>query len=652
MILSRIFFASCCVLVASCLGAVSTGTPAGPALLPWPSSIKPADGELRINQELSISSNDAGAESAQFFADELRAATGWAVPLKASGSGTIRVERTDWTASQGYALSVGSDGITLRAGTADNLFYAFQTLRQLCPAEVFDRDGQVAAAVWTLPAIEISDAPRFSHRGILVDVSRHFQTPEQMRRIFDVMALCKLNVLHWHLTDDQGWRPEVKAYPKLTTNAAKSYSQDELRALVAYAARRGITIIPEFDMPGHAAAIIRAYPELGTSDHKGKIGHTINPTEPKTYEFIEALMKEMSAIFPSPTFHIGADEVGTGAWRNNAACKELMRAENMETPAALVSYFVKHTQAILAKHGKMAAVWDEAFEGDKTHAGLKIWSWRGAEPGMKAAEAGFDTVMCPSSSLYYDRANSRSKANPKAYSLNTATLSQSYFFEPASPLLSADAKLHILGAQGCVWGEHIQSGEHLERQVMLRGAALSEALWSPRSSLDWDSFIARLAVQRSRLDALGVNYWWEPATTASRIARWQAQPGSQVLTLPLTAGQISRNGIHEVLLHYVNGDGTFNVRKVEILADGQSVASDEHESTATVDPRRPNQYYILNLKSFSNSIQYSIRITYEGLQDGCQAIALILPALPADGYSAAGSDPRANHDGKKQPDES
>ncbi|WP_435892488.1 beta-N-acetylhexosaminidase [Oceaniferula spumae] len=633
------------------LTLISSLSHAAPSLMPLPAELTVKEGALALDQNTSLSYSGDYKEMAEFFASELRAATGWALPVTQEKS-TITVVKTDWPTSQGYSLSVRADGATLKAGTSDNLFYAFQTLRQLCPAEVFDRDGKTAAASWSLSVLEITDAPRFSYRGILVDVSRHFQPVDEMLKVLDAMALAKLNILHWHLTDNEGWRAEIKAYPKLTEVSKKFYTQEELKRIVKYASLRGITIIPEIDVPGHSKAAVRAYPFLGTTDLDGKISMVINPVSPKTYEFLDTVFAELAAIFPSPVFHMGADEVGMAAWKKNPDCVAFMKEAGMRSPHDLHAYFTHKAADILKKHGKKSAAWDEAYHGEKSAPGLIISSWRGVEPGHEAAEAGHQVIMCPVSSLYYDRANSRSKNNPKAYSANTVSLSQSYFFEPQSPLLSDKAKANVLGAQGCVWGEKITSGPHLQRQVMLRGAALGEALWSPRVKLDWNDFLKRLTDQRERLDALGVPYWWEPETTARQIATWTAKDGKQTVTLPVPNNVITRAGLHELLCHYRSGTGSFKLHKVELLADGKAVAEDAHSSTATIDPRRPDQYYLLKINQHAPAVKYSIRLHYEGVKGGCEAIAMLLPALAEDNYSkSAGPNSKANLSGRKQPDE-
>ncbi|MFD2157612.1 beta-N-acetylhexosaminidase [Rubritalea tangerina] len=623
-----------------------------PALIPQAAVMEAKQGAFSVSEALSFGAVGGCDDEVAFFASEMRKVTGWKVPVGKNGQ--VVFEKVSGS-GEGYQLEINSAGVTIQAASSAGLFYGFQTLRQLSPVEVFAKRQQASLVNgWELPGLKIQDQPRFEWRGVLVDVSRHFQPKEEMLKLLDSMAMVKLNVLHWHLTDDQGWRPEIKAYPKLTSqNKGKYYSQEDLREIVAYAQERGITIVPEIDVPGHSGAVARAYPELCVAKKDGKGRHNVyDVSNPEVYTFLDNVFGELSAIFPGSYIHLGADEVGKGAWRHDAGCQAFMKKNGIKDLHGLQAHFVGRVSALIRKYGKKPIAWDEALEGG-ADKGLAIMSWRGVQPGMEAAKHGHKVVLCPVSALYYDRANSRSASHPNGYSANTVTLSQSYYFEPHIPGLSDEAKACIMGAQGCVWGEKIRGGDHLQRQVMLRGAALSEALWSPRASLDWNDFLGRLEVHRGRLSASEVPYWWEEETTAQQVGSWsQLKAEREAVILPLD-GKIKRAGLHEFLFHRTQGEGSFHIFKAEMLEDGKVVAEDAHVYTATVEPRRPNQYYLLHLEEFKPGASYALRYTIEPVKGGSSGVVMHLPALEADRYAKDRSPGagKSNISGQKQPDE-
>ena len=598
------------------------------ALIPQPAKItQTGDGVFNFTADLSFAAEGECRESVEFFAGEIRKVTGWKVPVKKSGTVIFKL---DPEYKDGYSLTVDQNTILAVAGDTDNLFYAFQTLRQLAPPAIFAKTETLAGG-WSVPVLKIVDAPRYKWRGILVDVSRHFRTVPEMKQVLNSMSMAKLNILHWHLTDSQGWRPEIKGYPKLTLNKKESYTQSELRDIVKYAQQRGITIVPEFDVPGHSGGIAKAYPELcikkpGT---KRAIG-LCDPSNPDVYTFIDTVMKEMSTIFTGPYIHFGADEVGMKAWNNDEGCVEFMK-QNKLNLHGLHDYFVTKVAESIKKYGKIPVAWDEASNVKKIPEDMTFTSWRGMEPGIKTAREGYNTVMCPVSAVYYDRANSRSSEHPAGYSVNTVTLDQSYFFEPCIPFLKQSTKDHIIGAEGCVWGEKIQSGNHLLSQIMLRGAGLGEALWSPRTELDWNSFLKRLTVHRKRLDAANIAYWWEASTTAVQIGAWKPFEGKKEQSANISS-VIDKPGYYEVLFHYTTGAGTIKLTKVDLLENGKLISSDEHSSVVSLAPRAPNQFYILQVKDFKKGAEYKIRYSAESINGASNGVIVVIPALEESRY--------------------
>lgn len=618
-------------------------------LLPWPAKVEVSGGTFRAGPALGVSAARGAGRQAELLASDLRASTGWKVPVTASGGIRLSLEPA---LKSGYRLLVTPRGVEIAGSDEGSLFHGCQTFLQLCPPEVYGRKpAESLRGGWETPCLKIADSPRYAWRGILVDVAREFQTKDEMLRLIDSMSMVKLNVLHWHLTDDQGWRPEIRGYPKLTAGTDRRYTRQDLVEIVSYASARGIAIVPEIDVPGHSGAVARAYPELCLANEDGKGRRNMyDVSNPEVYAFLETVIGELASIFPGEYIHLGGDEAQHWHWEKDPGCRKLMEEHGLKNSGQLQSWFLQQVGDIVRRHGRKAIAWDEALakSADKD---LAIMSWRGVRPGMQAAKANHKVVMCPVSALYYDRAQSRSSAHPDGYSGNTVVMSQSYFFEPAIPTLDDAAKANILGAQGCVWGEKIRGGDHLQRMVMPRGAALAESLWSPRQALDWDSFLARLEVHRARMDARGIPYWWEPESTEAMVGNWRSIPSSGVGEIDVSKF-VTKEGLHEFLFHYAQGEGSFNLLKAELLENGVVVAEDAHASTGTVEPRSPNQYYLLNLKHYDPAAKYALRYRIEAVKGGCGGVVMLVPPLRADRYSdQRGPDANGNRSGQKQPDE-
>ncbi len=635
------------LLAIACTSCAATKE--GLALLPQPQSVEVSKKTVKIDSSLGFAAAPGTERQVEFFARQLRQSTGWSVPVKKRGDVRFSI---DPSIGSGYRLLVTPKGIAVRGADQASLFHGFQTFLQLCPAAVYGQSPDASLSKgWKIPCVRISDEPRYAWRGILVDVSREFQTKEEMLKLIDSMAMVKLNVLHWHLTDDQGWRPEIKAYPKLTPDPAKSYTQEDLKEIVAYATERGIVIMPEIDVPGHSAAVARAYPDFCVARADGKGRHNVyDVSNPDVYVFLDTVMKELTAIFPGEYIHLGADEVNTGCWKQDPGCKKLMEKLGTNRTGDLQAHFVAKVSAIINKYDRKAIAWDEALHGGGD-TNLAIMSWRGVKPGIKAAKLGHKVVLTPVSALYYDRSQSRSKADSKGYSRNTVIMSQSYFFEPGISTLDAAAKANILGAQGCVWGEMINGGDHLQRQVMPRGAALAENLWSPREALDWESFMARLEVHRARMDARGIPYWWEPETTPRKVGSWKTVPTKGEGEIDVSKFVV-KAGLHEFIFHYKQGVGSFNLLQAELLENGEVVAVDTHAHTGTVDGRGVNQFYLLKLPEHNPTEKYTLRYKIEAVKGGCSGVVMLVPPLEAEQYSKdRGPETKSNVSGQKQPDE-
>jgi hexosaminidase len=429
---------------------------------------------------------------------------------------------------EGYVLEVSNDGIALRAPDARGLFYGAVTLWQLATA-----DGENSGPA-SIPALRIKDAPRFAWRGLMLDSARHYQPPTFIRELIDWMALHKLNVLHWHLTDDQGWRLEIRKYPRLTEVGAWRvpagaawprgpdpatgkpplyggfYTQAEVRELVAYAASRFVTIVPEIEMPGHAQAAIASYPALGTggapppvSPDWGVHDYLFNPDD-STLAFLEDVLAEVVELFPGEFVHVGGDEAVKDRWKSSPRVQARIRELGLADEEALQGWFVAKIGKFLEARGRRLIGWDEILAGG-VPARAAVMSWRGTDGAIAAARAGHDVVMAPSPTLYLDHWQSDSPIEPPGRP-GIVTLKDVYEYEALPPGLAGADAGHILGAQLNAWTEHMRLTERVEHQAFPRIAALAEATWSPQSARSWPDFEQRLGTELARYRKLGIHY--------------------------------------------------------------------------------------------------------------------------------------------------
>lgn len=421
---------------------------------------------------------------------------------------------------ESYRLDVANDGVSIVGADSAGLFYGLQTLRQLIEAGP------------TVRAIHVEDAPRFRYRGMHLDVARHFMPVEFVKRYIDLMSRYKLNTFHWHLTDDQGWRIEIGKYPRLTevggcrseTMVARNftpyvgdrtplcgfYTQDQVRDVVEYARRRHVTVIPEIEMPGHAKAVLAAYPQFACTPGPFEVRTTWGvdddvfcPSE-ATFAFIDDVLAEVAPLFPGKYIHIGGDEVPKTRWRQSALAQEVMRRENLANPEALQSWFIRRVERMVIARGKRLIGWDEILEGGLAPEAT-VMSWRGSAGGIAAAREGHDVIMSPNSHLYFDAY----QGDPLFEPLNIGgflPLQRVYEFEPIPDSLTAQQGRHILGAQANVWTEYLKTPALVEYMAYPRALALAEVVWSPRQSRSWTSFSARLPHALRSLDRLGVGY--------------------------------------------------------------------------------------------------------------------------------------------------
>ncbi|MCB0610107.1 MAG: family 20 glycosylhydrolase [Lewinella sp.] len=516
-------------------------------LIPQPVEVRAMTGNYTLSKTTAVSYNETGAkEVAEMLAAKLSAPTGLTIKAQQGKSAAIQLTLNATAdaeiGSEGYKLEVNAKGIALRANHPAGLFYGMQTLLQLLPNEV--ERTKPAQAAWVIPAVQITDYPRFGWRGLMLDVSRNFFTKEEVKTFIDLMARWKFNTLHWHLTDDNGWRIEIKSLPRLTEIGACRvprmghfgeradpqpgeaatdcgfYTHEDVREIIAYAAARNVTILPEIDVPGHSMAAIAAYPDLstrkdpntrvnpgthfsewyGNGTFKMLVENTLNPADEKVYEFLDKVFTEVAMLFPNPYIHVGGDECYKGYWQQDEGCQALMKKLGIRHVEDLQGYFMGRVEKILQSKGKKMIGWDEILEGGISPTAA-VMSWRGVKGGIEAAHLGHEVVMTPTTFCYLDYYQGERTIEPPLYA--GLRLQKTYSFEPVPD--GVDPKF-ILGGQGNLWTEQIPTLRYAEYMTFPRAWALAEVYWSPKAKKDWPDFVGRVEAQFARADAMGMNY--------------------------------------------------------------------------------------------------------------------------------------------------
>ena len=511
---------------------------ADPMIIPKPFELKELKGSLQLNTTASVSYADAEAEAvAKLIASQLRTATGYTLPVNPGTEGFIvfRTIDDDTLGREGYTLKADHQ-VHISAPTQAGLFYGGQTLRHLLPAEIFSTEA--TNANWVIPSVEIRDMPRFGWRGLHLDVSRHFMPKEDVFKFIDTMAAFKFNIFHMHLTDDQGWRIEIKKYPKLTEIASKRsgtlighylpedetkefdtiphggyYTQEDLREFVAFAAERNITIVPEIDIPGHSQAAITAYPELGCTDDPVEVRktwgiskHILNPEE-STIEFYKDIFTEVMDIFPSEFIHIGGDEALKTHWENSSRIQQLREERGLKDMHEMQNWFIQQFDVFFAENGRRMIGWDEIGADPGLSKSAAIMWWRAddsKEIAVNTVKSGRSLVVAPHVNLYFDYYQGPESEEPLAIG-GMLTLEQVYRFDPVIPEFK-DYSEHVLGAQGQLWREYLPTTESVEYMAFPRSCALAEILWLPEEKKDYENFLKRMKTQEARFDAAGLNY--------------------------------------------------------------------------------------------------------------------------------------------------
>ncbi len=512
-----------------------------PAILPAPVSMTYGKGYFSLGRDTVIVTDEQTQAVGMLLADALRPALGFTASVLAEAPATGPTITLDIDLAlihlgpEGYVLQVTPRGVSLRGAGAAGVFYGMQTLRQLLPTDIFS--ATPLQRDWRIAAVTIEDFPRFPWRGLLLDPVRHFIPKEAIFKFIDLLALHKMNVLHLHLTDDQGWRMEIKKYPRLTEVGAWRmetivgslrnpegydgrphggfYSQDDLREIVAYAAARFVTVLPEIEMPGHAQAAIAAYPELGVLGEPLEVSTTwgihlslYNPTE-RTMSFLKDVLSEVMTIFPGQYIHIGGDEAHKEQWQASLQVQARIKELGLKDEEDLQRWFLTEIGDFLTQYGRRLVGWDEMLEGGLA-PGATVMSWRGQSGGILAAQMGHDVVMTSLTHVYFDFAQSNDPAEPLSIGGYTP-LDRVYAFDPLPTVLKAEEARHVLGVQGMLWSEYIPTLERLEYMAFPRLLALAEVGWTPPERKDFVNFRQRLARHEERLQHLGVTF--RPVTT-------------------------------------------------------------------------------------------------------------------------------------------
>jgi len=496
-------------------------------IIPQPLEQTLSKGEFILNSSTGIDYDENFKISAEFLKVFIEEGSN----IKLQSNNMISFIKDESLADEGYALEILPESIIIKAKTDQGAFYAVQSLRQLLPPEF--EDGTVEENEIAIPSVTIKDKPQFSYRGMHLDVGRHMFSVDFIKKYIDALGMLKMNTFHWHLTEDQGWRIEIKKYPKLQEIAAFRnetlighysdqphqfddkkyggyYTQDEVKEIVAYAQSRFVTVIPEIELPGHSQAAIAAYPELGCTGEQVEVAtkwgvfEDIYCPKEETFAFLEDVLDEVLALFPSEYIHIGGDEAPKTRWSNCEHCQALIKKEGLKGEHELQSYFISKIEKYLNSKGRQIIGWDEILEGGLA-PNATVMSWRGINGAIEAAKQHHNVIMTPTSHCYFDYYQSENENEPIAIG-GFLPLEKVYSFNPIPEELNEQEAKYVLGAQGNIWTEYMKTSEHVEYMAFPRVLAMSEVVWSKQENKNYPDFVKRVENFHKRLDALNINY--------------------------------------------------------------------------------------------------------------------------------------------------
>lgn len=555
------------------IACAATSVAQGPAIsiIPEPVTLQRMQGAFELTASATIGAGNAeAARVAAYLAEAIRPATGFT--LKTGAAGTIQLDvlpkPNARLGKEGYTMDVTDKKVSIRANSAAGLFYGVQSLLQLLPREI-ESVHTVNGVSWKIPAVAIVDYPRFAWRGLMLDVSRHFFSKEYVKTYIDRMARYKFNRMHWHLTDDNGWRVEIKSLPRLTAVGAWRvprygtwgsheapkpgekatdggfYTQEDIKEIVQYARARYVEVLPEIDVPGHSMAAIAAYPELcvtkdttisvnpgsnfskwfGNGKFEMYIDNTLNPTSEYTYQFLDKVFTEVAALFPFEYIHMGGDECYKGYWERDPGIQAFMKQNKLAGGDELQNYFVQRVSKIVVAKKKKLMGWDEILEGGTPPAGAAVMSWRGIKGGIEASHQKHTVVMSPAPDYYLDMMQGDAAVEVPVY--GTSRLRNVYEFNLLPPGIDS---AFVIGGQGNLWTEQVPTTAQAEYMTYPRALAMSETLWSPRARKNWSNFTGKVESHFARFDQARVNYassMYDPVIAVKKS-------GSGKLTVELT----------------------------------------------------------------------------------------------------------------------
>lgn len=635
------------------MASAKTGTMSAP-IIPQPNQAVLKQGNFTLTSGTVIVAPDSLKNEAAALRDLIAPATGIKLAIqknKASGPQIMLALDSSLKelGREGYSLQVVSKGAIIKSSTPTGVYYGIQSLLQMLPPEIVSTEK--VDDDWSIPCVVIKDKPRFAWRAFMLDEARHFKGEKEVKKLLDQMAALKMNVFHWHLTDDQGWRIEIKKYPKLTSVGSKRtdtqrggwgspqrsgephegfYTQEQIKDIVAYAKARHITIVPEIGMPGHACAAIAAYPELGTNKKPipvmtvfGKALDTYDPSSEVVYSMLSDILDEVAALFPSKIIHIGGDEVKFEQWKSSQSVKELMEREKLKTMADVQLYFTNRMAGIVQKKGRNIMGWNEIV-GDDLHGFLKggqtakaakldkdtvVHFWKGnLQLAKKAIKNGHTIVNSLHSYTYLD------------YGYGSISMPKAYSFNPILDGLTPEEEQRIIGLGCQMWGEWIPTVANMENKIYPRLAAYSEVGWTELENKNYDAFKKKMNGQLKRWDIQGIGYAKDQVAKLSaqdffnhvKIDSWSPSktPADWKEVTFSTDGKVTTAGEYEVALLYKSGGHALAISEVALLENGKQVAIDKHEGASGHNLK--GVAYSLKLKKFKKGAKYTLRARIKG----------------------------------------
>jgi hexosaminidase len=626
MKMTRFFFLIACLFLFSCQSGQETGLDQNPLelpLIPYPASIQHLDGTLELGTEAAIFAEPGTTGTAEILRTFLLQEFDLKLPIltredKRAKGIRLTLEPTGQESStDGYSLDVLPEGVTIAAATVNGLSNGTQTFKQILLSRDSNSNGD-SETVRT-PCVSIQDEPRFSWRGLMLDCSRTFQTLDYLRKTIDRMSYYKMNVLHLHLTDDQGWRIEIDRYPELTAKGSRfaqrfgepehtqgSYSKQELRNLVQYASSRGVTVVPEIEMPGHSLAALSCYPNLSCEGGPFEVFPFFkgpNITEDilcagndQTLEFIKHVLEEVLEVFPSQYIHVGGDETPKASWEKCPKCQNRIKAQGLKNEEELQGWFIQEIGKWLQTKNRKLIGWDEILEGHVPQDAA-VMSWRGIEGGIEGASAGHQVVMSPVSHCYLD------------FSPIQTPLKKMYLYDPVPESLTAEQAELILGVQGNHWSHIDRTPSRVDAMIYPRLLAIAERAWSPSDFRDWEDFESRLSFHYDYLEKLGTVLWVPP------VGEWSGRElaaGPSELSIDVTdrvKGE-GRYGVH--FRKKAWEDTKIVVNETALLMGGRPISTDDHKGIIGWDWEDPD--YVLDVSEYKEGEIYQLRIRLAGTE--------------------------------------